>query len=151
VAWSPDGRHLAAAGVDQSIRVWEAGAAGAKLRHAIYAHEAPVTRLAYDADGKTLYSLGEDRTAKAWDTANMVERKVYPKQTETPLALAVRPDRKQVALGRYDGAVVLLDAATGKVQAQPLPLKPVPPVLAKVTPAFGRRGEWVRLRCEGKN
>ena len=67
VAWSPDGKHLAAAGVDRSIRVWEASAAGGKVVQSVFAHEAPVIRLAYSADGKTLYSLGEDRTVKAWD------------------------------------------------------------------------------------
>src|SRR5207302_4204729 len=150
VAWSPDGRHLAAGGVDRSIRVWQVSAQGGKVVHSVFAHEGPITRLAYAADGKTLYSLSEDRTLKAWDAAQMVERKLYAVQPETPLALAVRPDGKQLALGRYDGAVVLLDAATGQVQSQPLPLKPKPPLITKLTPAFGRRGAAVRVRCEGK-
>ncbi len=150
VAWSPDGKHLAAAGVDKSIRVWEVNAAGGKLVHSVFAHEAPVTRLAYTRDGKTLYSLSEDRTAKAWDAARMVERRMFPAQPETPLALAVRPDQQQIALGRYDGAVVLLDAATGKVQSEPLPPKPKLPEVSKLVPASGQRGTTVRLSCEGK-
>lgn len=151
VAWSPDGRHLAAGGVDQNIRVWHVTAAAGKLVHAVYAHEGPVIRLAYDAEGKILYSLGEDRTAKAWATTTMIEQKVYPKQPDTPLALAVRPDGRQLALGRYDGAVILIDTATSRVQSQPLPQKPAPPVFSKVTPAFGQRGEHVRVRIAGEN
>src|SRR5207249_1464559 len=100
VAWSPDGKHLAAAGVDKSIRVWEVSANGGKLVQSVFAHEGPVTRLLYAPDGKTLYSLGEDRTVKAWDAVRMVERKVYPKQPETVLSLALRPDQMQLALGR---------------------------------------------------
>jgi WD40 repeat protein len=123
VAWSPDGKHLAASGVDKSIRVWQATPQEGKLVHSVFAHEAPVLRLAYAADGKSLFSLSEDRTVKVWDPIKMVERKVYPRQPEAALALALRPDRQQVALGRYDGTAVLLDAATGKVQAQPLPAK----------------------------
>jgi WD40 repeat protein len=151
VAWSPDGRHLAAAGVDKSIRVWEVSAQGGRIAHSVFAHEGPVTRLAYAADGQTLYSLSEDHSAKAWDAGRMVERRVYPRQPEATLALAVRPDQKQLALGRYDGALVLLDEATGKVQSQPLPVKPKPPVLHKLTPAAGPRGRELKVRLEGKH
>src|SRR5205807_5024555 len=75
VDWSPDGKHVAAAGVDKSIRVWEATAAGGRIVRSVFAHEGPVTRLAYSADGTTLYSVSEDRTAKAWDASRMVEKK----------------------------------------------------------------------------
>lgn len=57
----------------------------------------------------------------------MVERTVYPKQIDTPLSLALRGDGKQLAIGRYDGAVLLLDEATGKVESEPLPMKPKAP------------------------
>jgi hypothetical protein len=140
VTWSPDGQHLAAAGVDRSIRIWEADATGGKLVHSVFAHEAPITRLIYSADGKTLYSLGEDRVVKAWDAAKMTERHVYTKQPESVLALAVRHDQKQLALGRYDGTLLLLDEKTGAVQGQPLPAKPKPPLVQKIAPAAGKRG-----------
>ena len=149
VVWSPDGRRLAAAGVDKSIRVWEVAGDGGRLVHSVFAHEGPVTRLAYAADGSTLYSLSEDRTVKAWDAARMTERRVYAKQPDAVLSLAVRPDHKQIALGRFDGAALLLDEATGKVQSEPLPVKPKPPQLNKVTPAAGRRGQTVRVTLEG--
>ncbi|HEY7154558.1 MAG TPA: c-type cytochrome domain-containing protein [Gemmataceae bacterium] len=145
VAWSPDGRHLAAAGVDKSIRVWQVSADGGKIVHSVFAHEASVLRLVYTADGKTLYSLGEDRAVKAWDAERMVERNVYDRQPETVLSLAVRPDSKQMALGRYDGALVLLDTATGKPQAEPLPIKPKPPVAEKEPNDSPRTGQRVKL------
>jgi hypothetical protein len=151
VVWSPDGRRLAAAGVDRSIRVWEVSEQGGRLIQSVFAHEAPVTRLAYSADGKTLYSLGEDRAVKAWDAARMVERTVYPRQPETPLALAVRPDGKQLAVGRYDGALVLLDEATGKVQSEPLPEKPKPPTISDLSPRAAQRGKTTVIGLEGEH
>ncbi len=151
VAWSPDGRHLAAAGVDRSIRIWEVDVRGGRVVHSVFAHEAPVTRLVYSPDGKVLYSASEDGGIKAWDSARMVERHVYAKQPEVPLALALRPDRKQLAVGRFDGAVMLLDEATGKLQGQPLPIRPKPPVLERLAPAAGARGRSVTVRLDGKH
>jgi mono/diheme cytochrome c family protein len=145
VAWSPDGRHLAAGGVDRSIRVWQVSPEGGKIAHSVFAHAAAVLRLAYTADGATLYSVGEDRIVKAWDTARMIERKVYDRQPETVLSLGVRPDGKQMALGRFDGALVLLDTATGKAQAEPLPIKPKPPVREQEPNDSPRTGQPVKL------
>jgi WD40 repeat protein len=151
VAFSPDGKHLAAAGVDKSIRVWEVSSSAGRVVQSVFAHEGPVTHLVYADGGKTLYSLSEDRTLKAWDAGRMVERKVHAKQPEEVLALAVSPDGKQLALGRYDGVLLLMDAATGKVQGQPLPRKPMPPVVSKVSPTWGQRGQAVRLHFEGNH
>jgi hypothetical protein len=150
IAWAQDGRHLAGAGVDKSIRIWEVSAEEAKLTRAVFAHQAPVTRLVYSKDGKTLYSLGEDRIVKSWDTGRLLERHVYAPQPETVLALALRPDQKQLALGRYDGAAVLLDEPTGKVTSEPLPIKPQPPQVTRFEPDSGRPGVTVRLTFHGK-
>jgi hypothetical protein len=123
VAWHSDGKHLAAGGVDKSIRVWEVSATDGHLVKAQFAHEAPISKLVYSPDGKTLYSLAEDRTIKSWESATLAETKAYAKQSETVLALAVRPDGKQLGLARYDGVVQLLDSASGRVIAEPLPLR----------------------------
>jgi WD domain, G-beta repeat len=151
LAWSPDRQHLAAAGVDKSIRVWETTTEGGKLVQSVFAHTAPVTRLAYSSDGKILVSASQRTSLKSWDTARMTEKLALPAQPETVLSLALRPDDKQLAVGRYDGACVLLDAATGKPIFEPLPEKPKPPTLSKITPTFGQRGTTVRIVCEGQN
>lgn len=151
LAWSPEGRSLAAGGVDKSIRVWDVTAQGGRITHSVFAHERPVLRLAYSVDGKTLYSLGEDRVVKAWERGTMTERKVYPVQPESVLALAVRPDQKQLALGRFDGKALLLEEATGKVQSEPLPIKPKPPQLVKLMPNAATRGQTVRVTFAGQH
>jgi hypothetical protein len=151
VTWSPDGQHLAATGVDKSIRVWKVSAEAGHLQQSVFAHEAPVTRLRYAADGRTLYSVGEDRILKAWDTGRMTERRVYPAQADAVLSMAVRPDRKQIALGRYDGTVLVIEEATGKIVAQPVPIKLKPPELVRLTPAEGQRGLPIGITLEGKH
>jgi hypothetical protein len=127
VAWSPDGKYLVSGGVDKSIRVYESLTpgpsprgrgewnGGAKLRQSVFAHEGAVLKLVFASDSRTLYSVGEDRVVKAWDVEKMVERKVYDKQQETVLCLALREDAGQIIVGRYDGIVQLIDMKTGKV------------------------------------
>ena len=68
-----------------------------------------MVRIALGQINPTVGDLGRN-------AAKMVERRGYASQPESVLALAVRPDGRQLAVGRYDGALVLLDEATGKVQ-----------------------------------
>lgn len=167
IAWSPDKKHLAAAGVDKSVRVWAADADGGKLINTAFAHEKPVWRLAYTSNGKTLYTVGEDRLVKAWDAIRLTESKVYDVQPDAILDFALRPDGKQFALARFDGAGVLVDPATGKattvllptkdpkkeklVPALAQPAKPLPPKVTKLTPNGGTRGSTTRITITGTN
>ena len=151
VTWSPDRKHLAAAGIDKSLRVWEANAEGGKLVHSVFAHTQPVTSIVYAKDGKTLFSISEGKNIKGWNTATMKEMFVSPEQAETMLALALSPDAKQLAVGFFDGKLKLMEADTGKTTAEPLPAKPKPPVLKKLTPNAGVRGKTIRVAFEGDN
>jgi hypothetical protein len=114
VSFSPDGKHLAAAGVDKSLRIWQIDRTGGKLVGTAFAHEKPVIQLAYSRDGQKLVTLSEDRTLKVWNPTTLAEMLHTPTQPEAVLSFALRPDGQQLALGRYDGKLVLLDMADGK-------------------------------------
>ena len=151
VAWSPDKIHLAAAGVDKSVRVWAADADGGKLVNTAFAHEKPVWRLAYAADGKTLYTAGEDKFVKSWDALKLTELKVYDAQSDAILDFALRPDGNQFAIALFDGAGVLIDPTSGKTVAQVLPRKAMPPKVGQLTPNGGARGKTTRVTVTGTN
>jgi hypothetical protein len=123
IAWSPDGKRLAAAGVDKSIRIWEANAEQGRLLQSAFAHEKAVLQLAFSKDGITLFSLGEDRVLKAWDSVKLTERQVYPPQPEAIHAFALHPEQAQLALGRFDGKALVMDLSSGKTVAEPLPAR----------------------------
>lgn len=151
VSWSPDGKTVAAAGVDKSLRTWAVSAAGGTLEKSAFAHDGPVVRLAHSPDGKTIYTVGEDRSLKAWDAGTLLETRVFERQPEHCPAFAVRPDGKQLAVGRHDGSASLYDAATGKRTADPLPVKPEPPVISAVAPAGFGPGWSGELTLTGKH
>jgi WD40 repeat protein len=151
VAWHPDGKRLAAAGVDKSIRVWECTPEAGKLVQSVFAHTEPVTRLAYSKDGRFLYSIGEGKSAKKWDAAKLVEKLTFPPQPDTMLSLALRPDGKQLAVGRFDGVLQLIDPETGKPTGEPLPEKPKPPTVSKITPNYGKRFSKFQVTLEARH
>lgn len=130
VAWNPRTGQVVAGGVDKAVRVWDLTPEGGRLARTAFAHEKAVSRLAFGPDGSVLYTLGEDAVLKSWDAARLSETRTWPAQPDVPLCLAVRPDGRQLALGRFDGVVLLIDLTTGKVMAELVPARaevPAPP------------------------
>ncbi|MHB1426229.1 MAG: WD40 repeat domain-containing protein [Gemmataceae bacterium] len=65
VAFSPDGKMLAAARRDGTILLWET--ATAKVRRSLSGHQGPVHQLLFSRDGSLLASGGADTTVLIWD------------------------------------------------------------------------------------
>src|SRR5437868_2541454 len=73
LAYSPDGRMIAGAGMDKNVRVWESrtGDEGKGALLETYPVEsASVTALAFSPDNTLLYALAEDQTLNIWNVAN---------------------------------------------------------------------------------
>ncbi len=151
VAWSPNGSQLAAGGVDRSLRVWDANTEGGKLVSSVFAHEKPVTRILFGPKGESVFTIGEDRIIKSWNAKTLTESLVFPAQPEAVLSAALHPDGRQLAIGRFDGVVQLLDAKTAKLTASPLPVKPKPATLTSATPDSVVRGQKTRMMLHGTN
>src|SRR5947209_4969541 len=64
VAFSPDGKTLAAGGWDGSIRLWDV-ATSKELRQFV-GHKGWVKSVAFSPDGRTLISAGRDRDIHIW-------------------------------------------------------------------------------------
>ena len=64
VNFSPDGRQIVTASLDNTAQIWDAGTG--ELRRLIRARQQEVYAVAYHPEGKVLASAGTDGTVKIW-------------------------------------------------------------------------------------
>jgi WD40 repeat protein len=125
LAFHPSDRQLSAAGADKMIRTWDLTGQDGTLALATIAHEDAILQLAYTADGRRMVTTAADRTVKVWDVETKAELRVLPPQGDWPTSLALAPDGRRGAVGRYDGSVSMYDLASGRLRAELL--RPPPP------------------------
>src|SRR2546423_7586647 len=67
IAFSPDGKRIASASNDRTIKLWDVSS-GTMLR-SLEEHASGVNSIAFSADGKFLASASMDTTVKVWSAA----------------------------------------------------------------------------------
>ncbi len=103
VAWSPDGKTLAAGGLEGAVVLWDA-ATGALLRK-LEGHTSYVGALAFSPDGKSLVSGSHDGAVRVWDPSTGAERGGPGAMPAAALSVAFSRDGRRCAIGLGNGEV----------------------------------------------
>lgn len=111
VAFSPDGKQLASASRDSTVRLWDV-ATGAPLQ-TLEDHSDYVRAVAFSPDGKQLASASRDGTIRLWDAGATLQK--FEGHSDSVRAVAFSSDGKQLASASAseDRTIRLWDAATG--------------------------------------
>jgi len=112
IAYSPDGRFLAASMANGRTQIWDTETHRTVLTIERATTEWVCWGLAYSPDGRFLASSGDDNTVRVWDVATGAAIATLAGHTGPVYSLAYSPDGRFLASGSDDTTVRLWDVAT---------------------------------------
>ncbi|WP_433931103.1 protein kinase [Sorangium cellulosum] len=112
-SYSPDGKRIVTASIDNTARVWNADGTGEPL--VLRGHDDLVFSAAFSPDGKRIVTGSSDKTARVWNADGTGEPLVLRGHEERVLSAAFSPDGKRIVTASWDKTARVWNAdGTGK-------------------------------------
>jgi WD40 repeat protein/serine/threonine protein kinase len=111
VAFSPDGRRLAAGGDDPKVVIVDASSG--QLLAELSGFTGRIQSVVFSPDGRQLLTAGRDPTLRLWDTETGGLVRIFAGHSLEVLAAVFHPDGTRIASGGHDRSICLWETATG--------------------------------------
>jgi hypothetical protein len=136
IAFTPDGKWIAAGGWDATIKIW-ATEDGSLLRtiHDFSGHAAP-----FSPDGKWIAAGADDNSVRIWDAATGRILQSFLKHSQKVQTVAFSPDGSRLVSGGEDRMLYIWDIATNEL------VRPLTGHTDKISSAAFSRWEADRFR-----